>query len=206
MEPTRLLAGFVCALTLIFFLVKKLRNRKPKEIPLIPIKTTVVLGAGGHCREMLTLLSKLDFQRKFCPVTFIIAKDDEMSSDKLKSSEFYESEKMKIRFISRSRKVGQSYVTSAFTTLLSFIESVNIVRESDCKLLLCNGPGTCIPPLLAIKLFCSQATIVYVESFCRSETLSLSGKIAYQLADHVLVQWPEMLEKYPRCKYLGLLV
>jgi len=43
--------------------------------------------------------------------------------------------------------------------------------------------------------------IVYVESICRVETLSLSGRILSLLADEFVVQWEEvrakLLEKYP---------
>ena len=45
--------------------------------------------------------------------------------------------------------------------------------------------------------------MVYVESICRVEGLSLSGKLLYYLADHVVVQWPELQRKYPRTTFLG---
>lgn len=48
--------------------------------------------------------------------------------------------------------------------------------------------------------------IVYVESICRVKTMSLSGKIVYQIADRFVVQWSLLKEKYPRAKYMGILV
>ena len=44
---------------------------------------------------------------------------------------------------------------------------------------------------------------VYVESICRVESLSLSGLIMYYFADHLLVQWPQLKDKYPKSIYLG---
>jgi len=49
-------------------------------------------------------------------------------------------------------------------------------------------------------------TIVYIESFARVKHLSLSGKLLYAFADIFLVQWADLLENYPRAKYLGVLV
>lgn len=206
LDFTTLVLSCICFICFSIWLLIGRKRDKPRQRESFPIKTAIVLGAGGHCREMLTLLSSVDFGQKYHPVMFILAKDDNMAYEKLKASNIYMADRMSVKFISRSRKVGQSYITSILTTLISFLECVNFIKDFNCSLLLCNGPGTCVPPLIAAKLFCRHATIVYVESICRTQTLSMSGKIAYQLADYVLVQWPEMVIKYPRCKYLGRLV
>ena len=45
---------------------------------------------------------------------------------------------------------------------------------------------------------------VFIESFCRVERLSMTGKILYHtIADLTLVQWPQLLQTYPRAKYKG---
>ena len=49
----------------------------------------------------------------------------------------------------------------------------------------------------------SPCKIVFVESLCRVQTLSLTGKILQYFADEVLVQWPDLALKYPRTKYIG---
>lgn len=76
--------------------------------------------------------------------------------------------------------------------------------------ILCNGPGTCVPvcisALLLRLLGIKRAIIVYVESICRVETLSLSGKILYYFSDYFIVQWPDLKEKYPKSVYLGRIV
>ena len=51
-----------------------------------------------------------------------------------------------------------------------------------------------------------KTKIIYVESICRVETLSMSGKILYHIADHMLVQWQSLLTKYPKCQYIGRVV
>uniref|UniRef100_A0A8V0Z9K8 UDP-N-acetylglucosamine transferase subunit ALG14 n=1 Tax=Gallus gallus TaxID=9031 RepID=A0A8V0Z9K8_CHICK len=76
--------------------------------------------------------------------------------------------------------------------------------------ILCNGPGTCVPVCISALLLgllgMKRAIIVYVESICRVETLSLSGKILYYFSDYFIVQWPALKEKYPKSVYLGRIV
>ncbi|XP_008107394.1 UDP-N-acetylglucosamine transferase subunit ALG14 homolog isoform X2 [Anolis carolinensis] len=78
------------------------------------------------------------------------------------------------------------------------------------SLVLCNGPGTCVPicvsALLLKMLGLKKVTIVYIESICRVENLSLSGKILYYFSDYFFVQWPTLKEKYPKALYLGRIV
>ncbi|XP_040262544.1 UDP-N-acetylglucosamine transferase subunit ALG14 homolog isoform X2 [Bufo bufo] len=90
----------------------------------------------------------------------------------------------------------------------SFETSKN--ETSEDPLILCNGPGTCIPvcfsALLLGVLGIKKIIIVYVESLCRVETLSLSGKILYHVADHFIIQWPLLKDKYPNAIYMGRIV
>ncbi|VDK86928.1 unnamed protein product [Dibothriocephalus latus] len=115
-----------------------------------------------------------------------------------------------VETLPRAREVGQSYVTSVFTTLIALLASIRVVLKHCPRLVLCNGPGTCIPICFVagfVQLFMRKRTaLVFVESICRTQTLSLSGKILYycHLA-RVIVQWPELLKVYPRAEYLGLL-
>ncbi|KAB0362875.1 hypothetical protein FD754_007031 [Muntiacus muntjak] len=75
---------------------------------------------------------------------------------------------------------------------------------------LCNGPGTCVPICISALLLgilgIKKVIIVYVESICRVEHLSLSGKILFHLSDYFIVQWPTLKEKYPKSVYLGRIV
>ncbi|KAM6455078.1 UDP-N-acetylglucosamine transferase subunit ALG14 isoform 2-T2 [Liasis olivaceus] len=82
-------------------------------------------------------------------------------------------------------------------------------KYSD-SLVLCNGPGTCVPICISAFLLkilgLKKVTIVYVESICRVENLSLSGQILYRFSDYFIVQWPALKEKYPKSLYLGRIV
>jgi beta-1,4-N-acetylglucosaminyltransferase len=111
--------------------------------------------------------------------------------------------------IPRSRSVGQMYITSVFTTLFAVLASLPLMLKKRPELIICNGPGTCIPICVIafiMRVLCiTNSKIVFVESVCRVKTLSLSGKILLLFADIVLVQWPELQEIYRRTTYIGRL-
>ncbi|RWS32030.1 UDP-N-acetylglucosamine transferase subunit ALG14-like protein [Leptotrombidium deliense] len=198
MEAFHVALIFWFAFSVLFFYWKKRKERLT-----YPLKTMVVLGSGGHTSEMLQLVKHIDLNAKYKPVVVVIAKEDKLSYRKLLNSDIKDK---KVLYVSRSRKVGQSYLTSVFTTLVAFFEALYICLRERPKLLLCNGPGTCIPYCVALRLTSFTARQVFIESFCRTKTLSLSGRIAYFICDHVLVQWPFLAKKYSKCVYKGLLV
>ena len=188
-----------------------------------------VLGSGGHTAEMISLLRSVmgnhsqDIDRKnksvrFTTMHFILADTDSTSVPKIKASMKGEDVCMpEFRFhrIPRSREVGQSYLTSVITTVWSIVAALwtvlfGSVSSPAPDVVLCNGPGTCLPVVLACVLrrcvgCCGAPRIIFVESFCRVESLSLTGKILYKLrlTDRFVVQWKQLLKLYPRAEYIG---
>jgi hypothetical protein len=67
--------------------------------------------------------------------------------------------------------------------------------------------GTCAPICYVAFLYkllgLLDADIVFVESFCRVQHLSITGKLLYHIADRFIVQWPSLARQYPRAEYLG---
>jgi beta-1,4-N-acetylglucosaminyltransferase len=115
-----------------------------------------------------------------------------------------------VKRIPRSREVGQSWTTTPFSVLRALAASTSLVLAELPDLILCNGPGICIPvcvlayipKILGLK----HVRLVYVESFARVNSLSLSGRLLYRFVDRFLVQWRELTDRYPRAEYHGVLV
>ncbi|XP_051041546.1 UDP-N-acetylglucosamine transferase subunit ALG14 homolog [Phodopus roborovskii] len=177
------------------------------------LRLLIVAGSGGHTTEILRLVGSLS--SAYSPRHYIIADSDEISAKKIESSERARTQKDSapehtLHRIPRSREVRQSWLSSVFTTLHSMWFSFPLVCQLKPDLVLCNGPGTCVPicvsALLLGILGIKKVIIVYVESICRVETLSLSGKILFHLSDYFIVQWPALKEKYPKSVYLGRIV
>ena len=58
-----------------------------------------------------------------------------------------------------------------------------------------------IPLALLMKL--TGGKLIYLESFAKVTSKTLSGKLLYKYADQFYVQWEEMLKLYPRAIYKG---
>ena len=195
-------------------LLKTCRDRLKRKQNNRLVSLMAVLGSGGHTSEMMALLSGMKLgsvNGKYSPITFVVSKGDHLSVQKVKPL-MQSLTDCQLFEITRSRSVGQSYWTSIYTTLMSLIESLRVLYRVRPDLIVCNGPAICFAICLSAKLISklmfSSVEIVFVESFCRTETLSLTAKLLYysHICDHFLVQWPELTVRYKRAKYIGLLV
>ncbi|XP_078438421.1 UDP-N-acetylglucosamine transferase subunit ALG14-like protein isoform X2 [Wolffia australiana] len=206
-----LLAFFVRFLYVLYHTGRPLRRRRDLQ----PLRTLVVLGSGGHTAEMLNLLAVLDTE-KFKPRFYVSAKTDSLS---LQKAEAYEKSlvphDVKVAHfmkIYRSREVGQSYITSVATTLVAIAHALWLTFKIRPQVVICNGPGTCIPLCACSFLFkmfgLGWSSIFYVESIARVKRLSLTGLLLYHLrmADQLFVQWPYLKATYPRAHYVGPLM
>jgi len=180
------------------------KHRKPKK----KVSTMIVFGSGGHTTEMLRLLVRLNADR-YHPCHYVLSHSDTTSTDKIQSADLQVSKKAAWHKIYRSREVKQSYWTTLLTTARASIESVALIARIRPELIICNGPGTCVPicysAFLMRLLGINEPTIIFVESFCRVKSLSITGKLLYPIADRFIVQWPELADKYSSAEYLGVI-
>ncbi|XP_058451966.1 UDP-N-acetylglucosamine transferase subunit ALG14 homolog [Malaya genurostris] len=189
----------------LLYLLVVIRQNSKRDVTSItakrkgPIKTMIVMGSGGHTAEMLQIAQQLDLT-KYSPRQYVIAAADKTSVVKVIDVEVRREPDMakqnyEIVTITRSRHVQQNYFSSIFTTLTAILNSIPVVLRKRPDLILTNGPGTCVPICLVAflaKLFFvnNNCKIVFVESFCRVKSLSLSGKILLWITDLFVVQWP----------------
>lgn len=205
------LLGALLALALV-------QRRRRKSAPgNVCVRVLAVLGSGGHTAEMLRVLPSLCANKAYVHIDFVLAETDTSSRA---SAERLQEELSRAKrplppiafhTIPRSREVGQSYASSVFTTIRATATAVATVIGCRCDLILCNGPGTCLPVCMiarASTLVMLRATkIVYIESVARVRTLSLTGRIVWTLglADAFFVQWHELTARYPGSIFLGRL-
>lgn len=121
--------------------------------------------------------------------------------------------KWEVTTVPRARKIYQPLYTAPITSLLCLFGSLmalfraaktSIVAPNEYPdLIVTNGPATAVIVIIAsviLKFFGlaprKKMKVIYVESWARVSTLSLSGKLLLRmgLCDKFLVQW-EALEK-----------
>ena len=185
------------ALLLALALLMRCRGRRDSS----KVATLVVLGSGGHTAEMLRLITDFDFDR-YGPLTLVTAATDTTSRAKAER-ELPQAALATARWaeIPRAREVGQSFGSSVPSTLLALWACVHLIWTASPDLVLVNGPGTCVPVAVLARL--SGSRVIFVESWCRVESLSLTGRIMYWVAHRFVVHWPELVRRYPRAEYLG---
>ncbi|XP_046745550.1 UDP-N-acetylglucosamine transferase subunit ALG14 homolog [Diprion similis] len=185
--------AFLVALLLrMLYVILWLNGRIPKvKSRRHPVRTMIVLGSGGHTTEILRIITTMKLER-YSPRIYVRASTDTISEAKVRTLEGTATD-YQVFDIRRSREVRQSYSASVITTLLATFDSIPLVWTQNPDLILCNGPGTCVPLCIVIfffkLMFLTNARIIFIESFCRVKTLSLSGKMLYYLADFVIVRW-----------------
>lgn len=113
-----------------------------------------------------------------------------------------------VQIVPRARKIHQPLITTPFSCLLCLVGCVQALYNASKTsrahprkypdVIVANGPATAIIVAIAattIRFFAiaplQSMKIVYVESFARVKTLSLSGKILLRsgVCDTFLVQW-----------------
>ncbi|KAM9774954.1 UDP-N-acetylglucosamine transferase subunit ALG14 homolog isoform X2 [Syngnathus typhle] len=173
----------------------------------------VVAGSGGHTTEILRLMKSLS--SAYSPRFYIIADTDTMSEERIrafeKSKQILDCDpQFTIHRIPRSREVHQSWSSSVLSTLNAQFYAIPLIFRLRPDMVLCNGPGTCVPLCLGGLLLgivgIKKVMIVFVESLCRVESLSLTGKILYHVSDFFFVQWASLRNSYPKSIFLGRIV
>ena len=82
-----------------------------------------------------------------------------------------------------------------------FFRAMKILRTERPDMVVTTGALLAFPFCLLGKM--TGAKIVYVESFARVHSRSLTGRLVYPFADLFLVQWETMLKLYPKAKFVG---
>lgn len=76
-----------------------------------------------------------------------------------------------------------------------------VLRREQPDVVLSLGPEIAIPFFVLGKLLGMKT--IFIESWCRVENLSLTGRIVYGWVDEFWVQWPQLEALYPRARFHG---
>ncbi|MBU4246304.1 MAG: PssD/Cps14F family polysaccharide biosynthesis glycosyltransferase [Nanoarchaeota archaeon] len=143
------------------------------------MKICLACSAGGHLTEIQQIMAAFKTHKTFF-ITFL--RED---SKNLENAYFVED----------PRRNPLLFIKTIF-------QSYSILKKENPAMIVTTGAGVAIPACYFAKLMGKR--VVFVESFCRVNKPSLSGKLIYPIADLFLVQWEEMLSHYgKKAKYWG---
>lgn len=98
--------------------------------------------------------------------------------------------------------IGHGPTNRSVRRLLSNLRLAwRLLRRDRPDAILSTGAGISVPFFAVGRLL--GIRLVYVESVTRTESISLSGKLVYRLADRFFVQWPRAAAGRSRATYAG---
>jgi beta-1,4-N-acetylglucosaminyltransferase len=144
----------------------------------------LVANSGGHLLQMLALEGAWeDFERRW--VTLEAADSKSLLADE--------------QVVYASGPTQRSLRNLVRNLRLAW----RMVRRYDPDVILSTGAALAVPFFAVGRLHGKR--LVYVESFTRVKTPSLSGRLVYPMSDAFYVQWPEG-RRHRRAQYAGSLV
>ena len=79
--------------------------------------------------------------------------------------------------------------------------TMKIFIKEKPDFVICTGALATIPMCLIAKVF--RKKVIFIESFAKINSPTLTGRLVYKFADQFYVQWKEMLKFYPKAIYKG---
>lgn len=149
------------------------------------MKVALVCTQGGHLTETLQLLDAFT-EHQFFFVTHHSPRDNDL----LAISPVY---------------FTISVEAHPLRLLYSFIEAIPVLLREKPQVILSMGAEIAIPYIFWGKLFGMK--LIFIESWCRVNNLSRTGKIVYPIVDEFWVQWPQLLAACGhKARYMGAVI
>lgn len=148
------------------------------------MKIIFAASSGGHLEQLLMLKPLME---KYDSVFVTEKTEYEMGKTGVKT--YYLSQINRKELLFLPKLIGNAF------------RSLGIVIKERPKVMITTGVLAIIPMALLVKLFGGK--LIYLESFAKVTSKTLSGKLLYRFADQFYVQWEEMLKLYPNAIYKG---
>ena len=164
------------------------------------MRLLIILGAGGHTKQMLRLVELLGPAYDY---GYVVADYDTVSEHKV-------SLPGPIYRIAQPREKRQGATEGMGAVLKKMPRALNqawrILGEAQPDVVIGAGPSLQIPIAVAARL--RRIPMIYIETASKVETLTSTARLIYRLrlADRFYVQWEHYLQEYPRARYAGRLL
>lgn len=147
-------------------------------------KICFIASTGGHF-EQLMMLKPLMNQYE----SFIVTEKTHYSVLK---------NKQKVYYLNQVNRNEKSFIPKM---ILNTIKTLNIFLKENPDVVISTGALATIPMCIISKMF--RKKLIFIESFAKVNSATLTGKLIYKFADQFYVQWEEMLNIYPKAVYKG---
>ena len=166
-------------LLITLLLIKKDKINKPKKVMFIA-------SVGGHLTQMFNI------KKLFKKYDYVLVTEKNSVTTALKGT-------YNIRYlIYGSRQYLFKYI---FIFLLNIFKSFYLFLVYNPDIIITTGTHTAVPMCYFGWFF--NKKVIYIESFAKRTSPTLTGRIVYKIADTFVIQWETMKEFYPKAVYWG---
>ena len=147
-------------------------------------KICFIASTGGHFEQIMMLEPIMDKYDGFIvteETTYSVVKGD--------------------RRVYYLKQVNRNEKNFILKMIENSFKSIKIFFKEKPDLIISTGALATIPMCLISKLF--KKKLIFIESFAKVNSPTLTGKLLYKYADQFYVQWEEMLKIYPNAIYKG---
>ncbi len=145
-----------------------------------------ISSVGGHLTQMLELKSI------FNDYDYVLITEKTDVTENLKDK--YNVDYLKYG----SRHFWFRYI---FVCIYNFFKTIYLFFKYRPKVIVTTGTHTAV--LMCYIGWIFRRKIIFIESFAKRTSTTLSGKLVYPIATTFVVQWETMLKFYPKAKYFG---
>lgn len=147
-------------------------------------KICFIASTGGHFEQLMMLKPLMDKND-----SFIVTEKTSYSPIK---------EHRKVYFLKQVNRHEKSFIPNM---IVNFIRTLRIFIKEKPDVVISTGALATIPMCLISKAF--RKKLIFIESFAKITSPTLTGKLIYKFADKFYVQWEEMLKIYPNAIFKG---
>ena len=141
-------------------------------------------SSGGHFEQLMMLRPLMEQYD-----SFVVTEKTAYTTDVMGIRTYY------------MKQVNREEKSCFWKLLINTCKSLGLYFAEKPDVIICTGVLAMIPMCLICKLFGKK--LIFIESFAKVTSPTLTGKLLYRFADQFYVQWPQMLEVYPKAIYVG---
>lgn len=146
-------------------------------------KVCFIASSGGHFEQLMMLKPLMEKHD-----SFIVTEKTKYSVSNSKFNTYY------------LKQVNRREFKFLFNMIINLFKSVIIFIKERPDVIISTGALATIPMCIVGKLF--RKKLIFIESFAKVNSPTMTGKVIYRFADRFYIQWEEMKEFYPNalCK------
>ncbi|MBW9148504.1 polysaccharide biosynthesis protein [Clostridium sp. CM028] len=147
-------------------------------------KICFAASSGGHFEQLMMLKPLMGKYE-----SFILTEETQYATSKDEIEQYY------------LKQINRKEFNMIFKFIVNTILSLIIFIKKRPDIVVSTGVLATIPMCMIAKIFGKK--LIYIESFAKINSPTLTGKLLYKYADQFYIQWEELRAFYPNAIYKG---